>query len=337
MKKTITLLLSMIMLLSVVSCADKNNTNLNSIADVSSETSVEKKQVNMAVLKGPTAFGTLGLMDSNDKGQSKNKYNFTVSAAPDEVNGKIIKGEVDIAAVPANVASVLFNKTNGDVQMLAVNTLGTLYVVSKNIEINSVSDLKGQTIYLYGQGSTPEFALNYILTQNGLDPKKDVTIEFKSEHAEAVATLASSETGIAVLPEPFVTNAKIKDTAIKTVLDLTSEWKKVGNGSELVMGCIVAKKTFIDENPQIVKDFLAEYKESIKKTETDVLAVAELSGKYDIIPAKVAEKAIPKCNIVYIDGEEMKTAVNGFFNVLFDMNPNSVGGTVPGDELYFIQ
>ena len=334
MKKTLALILSAIMMLSVVSCTSNLDTNS---ADFSSDSSVEKTQINLAVLKGPTAFGTLGLMDSNDNGTTKNQYNITVSAAPDEVNGKIIKGDVDIAAVPANVASVLFNKTNGEVQMLAVNTLGTLYVVSKNIEINSVSDLKGKTIYLYGQGSTPEFALNYILTQNGIDPKKDVTIEFKSEHAEAVTTLATSESGIAVLPEPFVTNAMAKDTEIKTVLDLTKEWDNVGNGSQLVMGCIVARKSFIEENPQAVKDFLAEYKESIKKTETDVAGVAQLSGKYDIIPAKVAEKAIPNCNIVYTDGEEMKTAVNGFYNVLFDMNPNSIGGTVPGDELYFIK
>lgn len=337
MRKILASIMTVLLMFSAVACADQTNTNSNISDNVSSETPITKTDINMAVLKGPTAFGTLALMDANESGNAKNNYNFTISAAPDEVNGKIIKGEVDIAAVPANVASVLFNKTNGEVQMLAVNTLGTLYVVSKNIDINSVADLKGQTIYLYGQGSTPEFALNYILKQNGLNPESDVTIQFLSEHAEAVAKLASSESGIAVLPEPFVTNAMNKDANIKSVLDLTAEWNKVGNGSELVMGCIVARKSFIEENPQAVKDFLVEYEESIRKTETDVAGTAQLSEKYDIIPAKVAEKAIPNCNIVYIDAEEMKTAVNGFFSVLFEMNPNSIGGKIPGDELYFIQ
>lgn len=337
MKKIFAILISMILLFTTVACTNQDDIVSSSINDVSSDTPLVKTDVNMAVLKGPTAFGTLGLMNANENETSKNKYNFTISAAPDEVNGKIIKGEVDIAAVPANVASVLFNKTNGEVQMLAINTLGTLYVVSKNIEINSVSDLKGQTIYLYGQGSTPEFALDYILKQNGLDPEKDVNIEFKSEHAEAVAKLVSSESGIAVLPEPFVTNAINKDAQISMVLDLTQEWNKVGNGSELVMGCIVARKSFIESNPQAIIDFLAEYEESIKLTETDVVTVAQLSEKNDIIPAKVAEKAIPNCNIVYIDGEEMKTAVSGFFGVLFEMNPNSIGGTLPSEELYYIK
>ncbi len=340
MKKIIALFLSALMLFSMAACTNDKTTSLeDSISSeaVTSSESIEKSEINMAVLKGPTAFGTLALMDENEKGTSKNKYNFSVSAAPDEVNGKIIKGEVDIAAVPANVASVLFNKTEGKVQMLAVNTLGTLYVVSKNIEINTVSDLKDKTIYISGQGATPEFALNYILKQNGLDPQKDVKIEFLSEHAEAVAKLATSENGIAVLPEPFVTNASIKDSAIKSVLDLTEEWRKVGGGSELVMGCIVARKEFIDNNPQAVKDFLLEYKDSIEKTESDVASVASLSEKYDIIPSKVAEKAIPNCNITFIAGEEMKTAVDGFFKVLFDMEPKSIGGTLPNETLYFIQ
>lgn len=330
MKKALAVVLSLLLIFSVVSC-DNEATQTSSI-ETSSQDVVNDTKINIAVLKGPTAFGSLGVMANEE---NADKYNFTVAAAPEEVTGKIIKGEYDIAAVPTNLAATLYNKTNGEVQMLAVNTLGTLYVVSKNVEINSVADLKGKTIYISGQGGIPEFAFDYILAQNSIDPENDVTIEFKSEHSEVVALLASSESGIAVLPEPFVTNANAKDENIKVALDLTKEWRTVGEGSELVMGCLVIRKSFAEENKDAVLKFLDEYKKSIELTATDVEYVAQLSGQFDIVPEAVAKKAIPNCNIKYLDGEEMQTAVNGFLTVLFNAEPKSVGGNLPDDTLYF--
>ena len=331
MKKALAVVLSLLLIFTVASC--DNQIAQTSSVETSSQDITEDTKINIAVLKGPTAFGSLGVMAPARGDESP--YNFTVAAAPEEVSGKLIKGEYDIAAVPTNLAATLYNKTNGEVQMLAVNTLGTLYVVSKNVEINSVSDLKGKTIYVSGQGSTPEFALDYILSQNSIDPDNDVTIEFKSEHSEVVALLATSESGIAVLPEPFVTNANVKDENIKVALDLTKEWRTVGEGSELVMGCLVVRKSFAEENKDAVLKFLDEYKKSIELTATDVDYVAQLSGQLDIVPEAVAKKAIPNCNIKYLDGEEMKTAVNGFLTVLFNAEPKSVGGKLPDDTLYF--
>ena len=128
--------------------------------------------VHVLALKGPTSMGMVKMMSDNDSKESP-ADTFELAAAPDEVSAKLVQGEVDIAAVPANLASVLYNKTNGGVQVLAVNTLGVLYIVEDGDTVHSIADLKGRTIYAGGKGATPEYALNYILEKNGLVPGND--------------------------------------------------------------------------------------------------------------------------------------------------------------------
>lgn len=296
--------------------------------------------VKVAALKGPTAMGMVQFMNQVDGNQiSDNNFSFEILASPDEVTPKVAKGEVDIAAVPANLASVLYNKTQKNVQVIAINTLGVIYMVEHGNSINSVADLKGKTIYASGKGATPEYALRYILQQNGLDPDKDVTIEWKSEHAECVAALAADPAGIAMLPEPFVTTASTKDSTLRVALDLTKEWntvsEKAGTGSALITGVVIVNKTFAEQNPQAVKSFLSHYKESIDYVNSNVSEAATLVEKYGIVPAAVAQKAIPNCNIVYIDGTAMKQKLSGYLQTLFDQNAAAVGGALPEDDFYF--
>ncbi len=270
-------------------------------------------------------------------------YDIEVLNAVDEVIPKVATGEVDIAAVPSNVSSALYNKTEGKIVTLAINTLGVLYVVENGDTVQSVADLKGKTIYSSGKGATPEYALNYILKGNGIDPEKDVTIEYKSEHAECLAALTNDKNGIAVLPQPFVTVAQTKNDALRVALDLTKEWNAVTelrsdikNGT-LITGVIVAQKEFVEQNPELVKTFLEEYKKSIEFTNSNVDEAAAFIGEADIVPEPVAKKAIPECNITYIDGAEMKELLSGYLNVLFEANPKSIGGTLPGEEFYYAQ
>ena len=289
----------------------------------------------VAGMKGPTAMGMVKMMQ-DDAGAT---YDFNVIVAIDEINTKLVKGELDIAAVPANVASVLYNKTQGKLQVLAINTLGVLYIVENGDSIKSVEDLRGRTIYSAGKGATPEYALNYVLGANGIDPTKDVTIEFKSEQAECLSALLANEGSVAMMPQPFVTTAQTKAEGIRVALDMTQEWARLQEGSEnpsaMLTGVVVARKEFVEANPEVVNAFLDSYKASVDFTNANVDEAAAIIASYDIIPEPVAKKAVPYCSIVCIEGAEMQTKLSGYLNVLFEQNPAAVGGAVPNDDFYY--
>ena len=296
--------------------------------------------VTVLALKGPTAMGMVSLMNQADQGEiTDENYNFQIVASPDEVTPAIAQGTADIAAVPANLASVLYQKTDGGVQALTINTLGVLYLVENGNQIQNISDLKGKTIYASGKGATPEYALNYILKENGLTPGEDVQIEWKSEHTECVAALAEHEDAIALLPQPFVTTAQSKNDSLRVALDLTEEWDNLqkGNGgnSSLVTGVTVVRTEFAQEHPDIVEDFMERYQESVTFVNDHTEEAAKLIGDYDIVPEEIAKKALPECNIVCIDGNEMKEKLSGYLAVLDQENPQAVGGALPTDEFYY--
>jgi len=286
--------------------------------------------IRVAALKGPTAMGMVRMMDENNS-----EYTFSISAAADEITPKLVKGEIDIAALPANLASVLYNRTEGEIRVLAVNTLGVMYIAERGSSIASIQDLAGKTIYTAGKGSVPEYALNYILTANGLIPGEDVQIEFKAEHSECLSALLSDESAAAMLPQPFITTAMTKAEDMRVALDLTEEWDKLNSGSAMITGVVVARNEFIEENPDAVEEFLGDYAESVEFTNANVAEAAALVGKYDIVPAQVAEKAIPECNIVCISGEAMLGMLPGYLEALYEQAPEAVGGKLPDAEFYY--
>ena len=310
-------------------------------AEPTPEPAAEPVSMNIVALKGPTAMGMVQFMDQTDNGAltDGNEYNFSIVAAIDEVPPMLAKGEADIAAVPANLASVLYNNNEGAFQVLAINTLGVLYIVENGESIQSVEDLRGKTIYASGKGATPEYALNYILTQSGIDPEKDVTIEWKAEHAECLSALLAEENGIALLPQPFVTTAQAKNEGIRVALDLTKEWDALQADAEtpsaLLTGVVVVRRDFAEQNPEAVSAFLDHYKASVEFVNSDVEAAGALVGKYDIVPEAVAVKALPACNITFIEGDEMQQKLSGYLAVLLEQNPKAVGGALPGDDFYY--
>lgn len=353
-KKIVSVLLAATLAVSVFSgCQGTENSseeeNQSTENAVEEETQDKEKEiretaeavdVNVTALKGPTAMGMVKFMDDADQGNiTSENYHFSIAASADEVTPKLVQGETDIAAVPANLASVLYNNTDGQVQVLAINTLGVLYIVESGDTVQSVADLKGKTIYASGKGSTPEYSLRYILSANGIDPDTDVTIEWKSEHSECVAALSSTENAIAMLPQPFVTTAQSKNPAIRTALDLTEEWDRVQETQEikssLLTGVVVARTEFVEENPEAVEDFMDNYEASVNYVNKNTQEAAKLVGQYDIVAEEVAKTALPECNIVFIDGSEMKEKLSGYLEVLKEQNPEAVGGEVPGDEFYY--
>lgn len=291
--------------------------------------------INIASLKGPTSIGLVKLFDDSDNGQTSNKYNYSIHGTADEISTGLIKGDFDAAAVPCNLASVLYNKSKGEIVIAGINTLGVLYILEKGEEIKSVADLKGKTIYATGQGTTPEYTLRYLLSSNGLDPDKDVTIEFRSEASEVVSAVSQMESAIMMLPQPYVTIAQNSDENIRVALDVTKEWEKNDKGSTVVTGVVVARKAFIDEHPKEFEAFLSEYKASASYANDNVDVTAALLEKFDIFKAAVAKKAIPQCNVTFITGSEMQTKVLSYLSVLFDANPASVGGSLPDENLFY--
>lgn len=286
----------------------------------------------VAALKGPTAMGMVQMMEEH-----ADNYAFEICASADEITPRLAQGEIDIAALPANLAAVLYNRTDGALKVLGINTLGVLYIAERGENISSVSDLKGKTIYTAGKGSTPEFALNYILTANGLTPGEDVFLEFKSEHSECLAALLNDKDAVAMLPQPFITTAMGKAEDMRIALNLTEEWDKLqpDGGSAMITGVVVARSAFIEEHPDAVENFLADYAESVDFVHANNAEAAALVGKYEIVTAEVAEKALPQCNICLITGAQMRKKLSGYLDVLYNAAPESVGGTLPDDGFYY--
>lgn len=294
--------------------------------------------VQVGSLKGPTSMGLVSMMQRADNGETANEYEFTMVTAADELLGKVVSGDMDIALVPANVASVLYNKTQGGVRVIDINTLGVLYIVESGDTVHSVEDLKGKTLYLTGKGTTPDYAIQYLLGQHGLTTD-DVTLEYKSEATEVVSVLTEDETAIGLLPQPFVTVAGMQNENLRTALDLTQEWEAVAgeNGGSLVTGVTVARTDFIEENADVIADFLGEHEASAAYTNENPAEAAELIAGLEIVAkAPIAQKAIPFCNITYIDGSEMQEDLSGYLQVLYDMEPTSVGGALPGEDFYYV-
>ena len=292
--------------------------------------------VRLGAMTGPTGIGMVKLFDDADK-DTASPYTYTVKGAADELTPLLLQGELDIVSVPANLASVLYNKTEGKVKALAVNVLGVLYLAEYNSdEITSLADLKGKTIYATGKGSTPEYFLRYVLTQNGLDPDTDVTLDWKSEPSEVLAVLNGQGSGIAMLPQPYVTAAAAQlGEGFQVKLSVSEEWQKVSGGTPCTTACILVRSQFAEENPAAVERFLADYADSAAWVNENVEAAGDLCGQYEIVKAPIAKKAIPQCNIVSITGSDMKAALSSCLEVLFQQNPAAVGGALPQDDFYY--
>ncbi|MGB4657941.1 MAG: ABC transporter substrate-binding protein [Mobilitalea sp.] len=306
-------------------------------APVATEVPVEKMDIKIGGLKGPTAIGMVKMMDDAAAGTTANNYSFTVAGAADEISTALIKGELDIAAIPCNLASVLYNKTEGKIKVAGINTLGVLYIVETGDTIKSVEDLKGKTIYSTGKGTTPQYTLNYILTAHGIDPEKDVTIEYKSEATEVAAMLAESTDAVAMLPQPYVTTVMMTNDKVHIALDIAKEWDAVStDGSSVVTGVVVVRSEFLENNKEAFDAFMAEYTLSAAYANENVEDASALVEKFDIFKAAPMKKAMSYCNITMIQGEDMKVKIGGYLNTLFAQNPESVGGKLPADEFYYI-
>ncbi len=318
MKKIIAILLTLVLCLGITACSQKE----------------EAVVTRIITLKGPTGIGMAKIME-DDK---EEKYSFTVAAQPTEAVAAVSGGKADIAAVPTNLASTLYNKTEKGVKMIAINTLGSLYVLENGNTINSVADLKGKTIYATGQGANPEYVLNYILEKNGLSVGKDVTIEFKAEHSELAALMASGQCLIGMLPEPNVSSAMAQNKELRIALDLNEEWNKVSDkDSRLTMGCVIVRNEFLAEHPKAVANFIEDLENSVKYAVENKTDAGALCEKYGIVPkAALATKAIPNCNLTVIKGKDMKPAIDGYFKVLYSANKVSVGGNLPDEEFYYV-
>lgn len=352
MKKLLLVLLSLVLCISLFACtgekapenedgdktenagdAVENNGDASGNED---KDEVEKDEfatgtkIKLSALKGPTSIGLLKLI-----GDEKDTVDYTLAGVADEITAPFLKGELDIVAVPANLASVLYNKTEGKVNVLAVNTLGVLYLVDTKNEITSIADLEGKTVYSTGKGTTPEFVFNYILEKNGLKDK--VTVEYVSEATELAALLSAEKASLAILPQPYVTTVLKQNEKAKIALSLTDEWKKVSGGTEMITGVVIAKKDYVAANKDTVDIFLKKYESSIAYVNENVSETADACVEYGIIAKKpIAEAAIPYCNVAFMGGEEMKAAVSAYLKVLYDQNPKAVGEALPEDDFYYL-
>lgn len=353
MKKIVTMMMTAVMAATILlaGCGAGETASVTSTETVSSITSTEVSVmaddpiepdedyiIRVGSLKGPTTIGLVNLMNWADNQNGGALYDFTMATAADEITTALVKGELDIALIPANVASVLYNKTEGAVSVININTLGVLYMVTGRDDISEPSDLAGKTVYLTGKGTTPDYVLQFVLKENGLSDS--VTLEYKSEATEVAAILNENTDAIGLIPQPFVTATCAKNDALKVVMSMEEEWNKIvgDSGSRLVTGVTVARNDFIENHPDELAAFLKYHSESARVANEDLEQTARYTVEREIIAAEgIAKKAIPACNVVCIRNDEMKAALEGYLNVLYESNPASVGGNLPDENFYFIE
>lgn len=337
MKKRRSFLLILSLVLSFTVACTNGQTKDKIIDDQARQIEENQVKINVIGLKGPTGMGMAKIIEDN---KEKDNYKFEIVNSVDEISPKLLTGQGDIAALPANLASIIYNKSDGDLVSLGINTLGVLYIVENGSSIRSIDDLKGNTVYSSGKGASPEFALNYILEGNEIDPLKDLNIEYKSEHTEVLTSILTNEGGIGLLPQPFVSLALAKDENLRIALDLNDQWERVNEKSDsrssLLTGVIVARKEFIEEYPNEVEKFIEDYKKSVEFTNQYPEEAAKLIAKLDIVPESIALEAIPYSNITFIGGRDMEDKLSGYLEVLYKANPKSVGGKMPGEDFYYI-
>lgn len=330
MKKVISLLLVFAILFAFAACGTTNDEDKT---ETPTEAPYQSITMRVAGLSGPTGIGMVNLMKSQDDKTAKNDYQFSVVSDPTEIVAGMTNNSYDIAACPINLAATLYNKLEGNIQVLSVNTKGVLYIIENGNTINSLADLAGKKLYATGQGSTPEYILNYLLEKSGITDK--VTVEYVASHDELATLAASGKATISMLPEPKVTAALTQNADLRIALNLTEEFEKI-SGQTLIQGVVIAKKDFAEQNPEAIKMFLKEYEASIGAVNADIEKTSALCEQYGIIPkAAVAKKAIPNCNIAYIDGADMKASISANLQIFFDANPKSIGGKLPSDDFYF--
>lgn len=293
--------------------------------------------IRVASLKGPTSIGLVKLWQDAEENKANANYEFTMATAADEILPLVLKGDLDIALVPANAAANLYQKSNGAVAVIDINTLGVLYMVSGDDSIKSVDDLTNKTIYLTGKGTTPDLALQYLLETHNIQ-LSDVTIEYKSEATEVAVALSENPDAVGLLPMPFVIAACAQNEKLQIVLDVNAQWETANDGKGLVTGITIVRKAFLEEHPDAVDAFLTDHKNSAEYVNANVEEAAELVVKSGIVEkAPVAQKAIPKCNITCITGEEMKEMLSDYLDILEKQDASFIGGAVPGDDFYVIR
>lgn len=295
-----------------------------------------RETIKLGLLKGPTGVGAAKLLSDNDMNETANIYDVTLAAEPTELATAIAAGTLDIAAVPTNMAASLFQKTDRGVQLLALNTLGVLYILENGDTVHSVSDLAGKTLYATGQASNPEYVLNHILRAAGLEPGEDVTIEYK-ESAELVTLMAAGEVDLAMLPVPAATTVLMKNSSVRSAVDLTEAWDDVVESGTLTMGCVIVRKDFADEHHDLVNAFLDEYGASIDYVKNNVDEAAAMVAQYGITASEeIAKAAIPDCNLTFVTGTDMREEIRGYYEALYQADPSSIGGSNPDDDFYYV-
>lgn len=309
-----------------------------STAELSRTPELEGGEVRVSMLKGPTGLGAAKLMADAQAEKTVNQYEFNVFAEATEAVAALSKGEVDIAAVPTNLAATLYHKLDGGVQLLCLNTGGVLYILENGDTVHSMKDLKGKTIHAFGQGANPEFILNYLLELNGLKAGEDVAVQWYAAADEVTTAMASGQINLCMLPVPAATAVQIQNPDVRSAVSLNDAWTESEGEGAMVMGCLVVRSAFAQEHPEFVNTFLEEYAQSVKfmtdpANADQAAALAEGAG---IVPkAAIAKRAIPDASLCCVTGDDMMDWVQGFYEVLFRADPKSIGGSIPDGAFYF--
>ncbi len=334
-RRAMALVLAFVACASLCACASQEPASSHERPEAGQERDVQRVEVRVASLKGPTSVGLVGLMSDSEQGGFDNEYSFTIAGAADEVLPGLANGSIDIALVPANAAATLYSKTGGGVKAVDVNTLGVLYVVTGDESVGSIADLAGRKVVMTGKGTTPEHVMGYLLAQAGIDGS--VELDFKSEAGEVAAVLAQDPSAIAVLPEPYVTAVCAQNAGLSARVSLTEEWEALQgeDGGKLVTGVTAVRTEFLERHPQAVAEFVEAHRASVERVNADPAEASELVAKYGIIEKpSIARKAIPGCNLTCIAGDEMKAVLSGYLEVLFEEDAASVGGALPQEDFY---
>jgi len=301
---------------------------------VSCSAETRPEQIKVVTPAGATAISIVKPMkDTQEIGGTKVLYEVVPST--DLIVARLTAKEADFAIVPVNLAAQLYRKQM-PYSLTSVVTWGNLFIVSSE-ELEGWDAMKGQDIYLMGKGLVPDIVFRTLLKENGLDPDKDVNLIYLSGATELAPNFISGKSRISMLPEPSLTTVKMKKSDTHVYLDLQEEWKKAfGTDAGYPQAGILVKNDLIKCNPGLVKQYLGILEEGMNWLNENPKDAGAYAEELNLdLPAAVVEKSIPGNNIQHKYISDVKDQLNDFYRVLFDFSPETVGGELPDNGLYY--
>lgn len=329
-RRIVALLTALILVFTLAACG-KEPEPVTTTTEVYPDMLVRDEKINVACFRAGSAVSL-----THARATKEDACVITFSNSVDEITSLIKSGKADIAALPLNTAAQLYNKTNGGIKIMSITALNSLYLVEKGDIIKKLSDFKGKTVVTSGKGTVFDYYLLYVLKESGIDPETDITIRYLDTYDDVVADAkGENSSGLCVVPCNYACEILYAEKGYDTVESFTNILKLK---TEMVFAaeCLAVRTEYLEAHPDLVEEFL-----DFADMSATFITSSARAGLY-LIDAKLfadEEKALANvfnCNPVCIQGDELVTLASENLKFLYELDPDSVGGALPDENIYYV-